>query len=75
MIYANIPEFKAALDAEIGIESVLTESQGSSHLTYCSPTGWPLLHVEAYQDDDRIRVGGVGAPAMLDRIQKVMRPT
>jgi hypothetical protein len=75
MTYATIPDFKAALDAEIGIESVLTESQGSSHLTYCSPTGWPLFLVEAFQDGDRVWVGGAGAPVLLDRVQEVMRPT
>ena len=75
MTYSNIAEFKAALDAEIGIESVMTESALSSHLTYCSPTGWPLFLVEAYQDGDRVKCGSAGAPALLKRVQEMMQAT
>ena len=75
MTYSNIAEFKAALDAEIGIESVMTESDFSSRLMYCSPTGWPLFHVEAYQDGDRVKCAGSGAPALLDRVQEMMQTT
>lgn len=75
MTYANIPEFKAALDAQIGMESVITESTWSSCLTFSSPTGWPLFFVEAYQDGDRVMLGAAGGPNLYDRVKAIMLAT
>jgi len=68
----NVAEFRAALDAEIGMESVITKTGGSqTELTYHSPTGWPVLVVSVYEDCGRLYPSVVSYHKLQNRVRSI----